>query len=172
MNNNKTDSQQKLERRLHKMVQKDGQDVWHALLEVIGFYQFWAGFCECGRMPITMNVHKSNYMYCKECRTYWLAGGNVITTWRDEDESVWRENAKLLEQARPIKSKHLYLSTGLHQTMLMTHDEMQQAVRRDYSDWGGREEKADHTETNTERNARMIAEFLGSLPNCPPELQQ
>ncbi len=118
------------------MIQKEGNDFWQALHDAVGWSQHF-GFCECGRMPIDMNVHKSNFVYCKECRTYENVGGNLLTTWRNEDESVWRENVKLLEQARPMKQKRLYLSPGLHPKMLMTHDEVQQAVKDDYSSWGG-----------------------------------
>ena len=124
--NKKKNSQRKLQKRLAKMIQKDGRVFWQALFQVTVFPQNF-GFCECGRMPTTLNVHKSNYMYCKECRTYWHVGGNLFGSWRHEDESVWRENGKLLSEARPMESKHLFMSSG--QLAMMTYEEVKEVER-------------------------------------------
>ena len=121
--NNKAESQEKLEGRLHKMIEQHGPTFWQALFQITGFYQHF-GFCECGRMPITLNVHKSNFMYCKKCRTYWHVGGNLFGSWRHEDESVWRKNEELLSKARPIKPKRLVVSSG--QLGFMTYEEIQE----------------------------------------------
>jgi len=173
MNNNKTDSQQKtLEGHLIEMIEEQGPAFWKALVQVTGFAQNF-GFCECGRMPGTLNVGRTNYMYCKECRTFWGVGDNLFSSWRYEDKSVWRENGKLLDQARRIEPKRLFVSSG--QLALMTYEEMKEKEakkKRFELELEGQEiGREGHTETNTERNARMITDFLRTLPNCPPELQ-
>jgi len=123
MNNKKTKPQNKLEGRLHKMIEQHGPTFWQALFQVTGFCQHF-GFCECGRMPVTLNVHKSHFMYCKKCNVYWSVGFNLFDQWRHENESVWKKNEELLSKARPIESKHLFVSSG--QLTLMTYEEMQE----------------------------------------------
>jgi len=142
MNNKKTESQDKLEGHLRKIIQQHGPTFWQALLEITSFYQHF-GFCECGRMPVTLNVEKVHFMYCKKCKAYWGVGWNLFGAWRHEDESVWKKNEELLSKARPIEERRLYLSPGLHHTMLMTFKEMRQAAESDYSTWGKRQEKAE-----------------------------
>ena len=124
--NNKTEPQKKMEGRLYKMIEQHGPTFWQALDQITGFYQHF-GFCECGRMPVTLNVGRAHFMYCKKCKAYWGVGSNLFGAWMHEDESVWKKNEKLLLKARPIESKHLFMSSG--QLRLMTYEEMQERDR-------------------------------------------
>lgn len=118
--------QKKIGKRLVTMIKKYGQVFWDALF---GVESYW-GLCECGRYMDHLNVYKSNFMYCKKCNTSQHIGGNLITTWRDENETIWRKNQEILEKARPIEGRYPHMMFPFGGSRLMTIDEIKQACAK------------------------------------------
>ena len=62
------------------------------------------GLCECERPASRyVNVNRNHFMLCDDCRTYWCAGSNLFSSWRDETKEEWARNAALLQTYREIK---------------------------------------------------------------------
>ncbi len=59
--------------------------------------QPFGGCRECGRNDGYRNVERYHFFYCDKHKTVWLAGSNLFSSWRDEDEAVWRTNCEYLE---------------------------------------------------------------------------
>jgi len=86
---------------LEGLLERHGLDFWKALFSLVHIF----GHCECGRIPVLLNVHKGSYMYCKVCNTYWEPDFNIYSG-ADENESILKANAETLERARPIEELH------------------------------------------------------------------
>jgi len=112
--------EERLKKQLTTMIDENGQSFWEAFFSLVSFYQHF-GFCQCGRMPATLNVGKSNFMYCKRCKTYWLVGGNLL--------GGWEKKEKTLQGAREIEEQHLYLSFS--HSGLMSAEEVWKAIESD-----------------------------------------
>jgi hypothetical protein len=68
-------------------------------------YQYW-GLCpECWQQPdVWFNYHRSHVCGCRKCKTAWIVGWNLFSSWQHEDESVWEKNLKILnEQYRSVQ---------------------------------------------------------------------
>jgi hypothetical protein len=56
------------------------------------------GLCPvCKKPGICRNIGRDHWFACDEHRIRWWEGSNLFSRWRDEDPSVWEENARLLE---------------------------------------------------------------------------
>lgn len=53
------------------------------------------GFCpDCHREPAGyVNIGRGHWFYCPDCRTRWLVGSNLFSTWRDETVDEQRRKA-------------------------------------------------------------------------------
>jgi small GTP-binding protein len=52
------------------------------------------GTCLCGREGKYFNIGKGHWFYCDKCKTKWLAGINLFSSWMEENNKVWEENSK------------------------------------------------------------------------------
>jgi hypothetical protein len=43
-----------------------------------------------------LNVGRTHYFACHACKRYWRVGSNLFSSWQDEDEATWKNNAELL----------------------------------------------------------------------------
>jgi ssDNA-binding Zn-finger/Zn-ribbon topoisomerase 1 len=60
--------------------------------------EHYFGACpKCGDQGGFMNVGRSHWVVCDEHQTKWCAGSNLFSSWQDETEDTWRENAAKLE---------------------------------------------------------------------------
>jgi len=55
-----------------------------------------------GHENFYLNIGRENWMYCDECNIKWLIGENLISTWRQENESIWRKNHERIKDHREI----------------------------------------------------------------------
>ena len=61
------------------------------------------GSCpECGKAGGYRNIYKQHFFYCDEHRLVWLAGSNLFSTWRDENEGDWRAAWEHLREYRTV----------------------------------------------------------------------
>jgi len=55
---------------------------------------------ECGKNDGYLNVRKCHFFVCHQHKTAWSVGWNLFSSWREETEKTWEENARLLEGYR------------------------------------------------------------------------
>ncbi|NQU25802.1 MAG: hypothetical protein HQ567_31325 [Candidatus Nealsonbacteria bacterium] len=59
----------------------------------------------CKKTDGCLNIGREHWFVCHEHKKRWCAGANLFSGWRDEDESVWQENAEQIknyEEVDPI----------------------------------------------------------------------
>lgn len=44
------------------------------------------------------NIGTEHWFFCENCRIKWLAGDNMLSTWRGENKKIWLKNAKFLSR--------------------------------------------------------------------------
>jgi hypothetical protein len=52
----------------------------------------------CGEKGTWLNVGPEHWCVCVECELKWPIGTNLVPSWLDESEEVWKRNAKLLAE--------------------------------------------------------------------------
>lgn len=73
--------------------------------------EYFGGCPECGRTNGYLNIGRNHWLVCDEHRTKWLVGSNLFSCWREEDETIWRQNWERLqpyrevEPVRPVREK-------------------------------------------------------------------
>ena len=63
----------------------------------------FGGCPTCWRNDGYLNIRRENWFICHEHRTRWLAGENLISTWRMESEADWLRNAALIAGYRVVE---------------------------------------------------------------------
>ncbi|MBL0935529.1 MAG: hypothetical protein IBJ07_12365 [Rhizobiaceae bacterium] len=58
--------------------------------------EYFGGCPHCGTARWA-NVGRVHWCYCPEHEVRWCVGENLISSWRDEDESIWQRNVNMLE---------------------------------------------------------------------------
>jgi hypothetical protein len=58
---------------------------------------FGAVRCRHGHPVRLFNIGGGHFVACDECRTYIFVGSNLMSTWRQETEDVWRRNSDSVE---------------------------------------------------------------------------
>ncbi len=62
------------------------------------------GLCpECHKTDGYMNIGRTHVFTCEEHGTWWIAGSNLFSCWREETELEWRRNAKRLDSWREVR---------------------------------------------------------------------
>jgi hypothetical protein len=67
---------------------------------------YFGGCPHCGKNDGCLNYGRDHYFICRKHKVYWYAGSNLFSGWRDENETIWRENASLLETYTEVKPIH------------------------------------------------------------------
>ena len=49
-----------------------------------------------------LNIGRGHWMVCDKCRIKWFMGANLFSSWRYQNEDVWRANEKELRKYREI----------------------------------------------------------------------
>ncbi len=61
------------------------------------------GTCPCGSDKNKyFNVGRGNWFYCDACEVKWCVGSNLFSSWRSENEGIWRDNVRKYERFREI----------------------------------------------------------------------
>ena len=68
-------------------------------------FGLWAGDVRCryGHEVRLFNISRGHWVACDECRTYTFIGSNLWSSWRGENEVVWRKNNESVRGYRCIE---------------------------------------------------------------------
>ncbi len=58
----------------------------------------------CGAEGEYRNIYKNHFFFCEEHRMVWSAGCNLFSSWREEDETDWREAWEQLKDYRACRT--------------------------------------------------------------------
>ena len=58
--------------------------------------------CVHGHPVRLFNIGRGHWVACDKCRTYIRVGSNLMSSWRQENESVRRENAQSIADYREV----------------------------------------------------------------------
>jgi hypothetical protein len=50
--------------------------------------------CRHGHKVRLFNICRGHYVACDSCRTYIFVGANLMSSWRQENERIWRKNSE------------------------------------------------------------------------------
>ena len=50
----------------------------------------------CGKESQYRNVERNHWCFCESCGIKWLIGENLFSSWMDETEDAWKNNARFL----------------------------------------------------------------------------
>jgi hypothetical protein len=64
----------------------------------------FGGCPECGNSGGYLNIGRAHWFHCDEHLVKWLIGENLFSTWHDESEEVWKDNAQRLSLYREVES--------------------------------------------------------------------
>jgi hypothetical protein len=74
---------------------------------VMSCVQTHFGKCpHCATSDGWLNVQSDHWFICRTHRVKWYGGSNLLSSWRDEDESTWSANARALEDFTEVESVH------------------------------------------------------------------
>lgn len=51
-----------------------------------------------------LNIGRCHWMVCDMCRIKWLIGENLFSSWREENETIWRANAERIRSYKEVVS--------------------------------------------------------------------
>jgi len=67
---------------------------------VAGNFELGTCFCDArcrhGHAVRFFNIGRGHYVACDVCRTFMFLGSNLLSSWRQEDEGIWRANCESL----------------------------------------------------------------------------
>ena len=64
---------------------------------------YFGGCPKCGRNDGYLNVGKSHWFVCDEHKTTWFVGSNLFSSWREQSQEVWEENARQLSEYKDVE---------------------------------------------------------------------
>jgi len=50
----------------------------------------------CGQGEEYVNVEREHFFICRDHKVFWNVGSNLFSSWKEQDEAHWRDNAALL----------------------------------------------------------------------------
>ena len=59
----------------------------------------WFGDVRCrhGHETRLFNIGRGHFVACDDCRTFMFVGSNLMSSWRQESEGLWRRNSESVE---------------------------------------------------------------------------
>jgi len=54
--------------------------------------------CKHGHQIRIINIYRSHYAICDECKTYLWLGCNLSSSWNYENEEIWEANRKIIQE--------------------------------------------------------------------------
>lgn len=76
-------------------------------VEAVGNFVFgdWAGDVKCrhGHEVRLFNVNRGHWVACDKCKTYAFIGSNLWSSWRSENEAIWRKNHEDVQGYRYVE---------------------------------------------------------------------
>ncbi len=66
----------------------------------------FGGCPHCDRHDGYLNDGRDHWFFCNRHKTKWLVGSNLFSSWRDEDEDIWRQNRFKLAEYMTVEPIH------------------------------------------------------------------
>ena len=65
------------------------------VVKVVFDDEHYFGHCSFhGHKNYYLNIGRTHWMVCDECKIKWLIGENLFSSWREENETIWKKNAE------------------------------------------------------------------------------
>ena len=81
------------------MTNESVRDIKHDT--IAGNFELGECFCDVkcrhGHEIRLFNIGRGHYVACDACRTFMFVGSNLLSSWRQENEDVWRRNSRSIE---------------------------------------------------------------------------
>jgi len=72
------------------------------------------GVCpKCHKNNGHLNIERTHWFVCHNCKTKWNVGSNLFSAWKHEDESIWMENAKRIADYEEVEPYHEKVENNL-----------------------------------------------------------
>ena len=68
--------------------------------------EYFGGCPHCGETAGYINIGRDHWFVCDRHKTKWWIGSNLFSSWRDEDEEVWRRNDYQLQNYMTVEPIH------------------------------------------------------------------
>ena len=85
---------QELERRAMRLEQRRGRAMKELDIEVEDYF---GGCPECGKLDNVLNVGRDHWAVCHTHMAKWNFGNGLLSSWRTENEDIWRANFELID---------------------------------------------------------------------------
>ena len=59
--------------------------------------------CRQGHETRLFNIGRAHYVACDRCRSYVHVGGNLMSSWRQENKQIWRRNLESTRGYRRVR---------------------------------------------------------------------
>ena len=73
----------------------------------VGNFELGECFCDArcrhGHKLRFLNIGRGHYLVCDGCRTFVFIGSNLVGSWRQEKEDVWRANWDSLRGYKEVR---------------------------------------------------------------------
>ena len=75
--------------------------------ECRGNFELGEGFpevrCIHGHPVRIFNLHRDHWVACDTCQTCMVLGGNLMSSWKQENEAIWQRNRESLKGYRVVE---------------------------------------------------------------------
>jgi hypothetical protein len=58
---------------------------------------------KCGRTDGYLNYRSNHAFVCHGCKTFWVIGANLFSSWKYENEEIWEENLRMIEDYEEVE---------------------------------------------------------------------
>jgi len=52
-----------------------------------------------------LNIGREQWGYCDACKAKWRVGSNLVSSWRDETEDIWKSNQEKLKDYKEVQAE-------------------------------------------------------------------
>ena len=73
---------------------------------------YFGGCPECGGNDGFVNVERTHWFVCDAHKTKWNVGSNLFSCWRRQDEEIWQQNFKMLEEYREVEALNTWVGSS------------------------------------------------------------
>ena len=49
-----------------------------------------------------LNIGRGHWMVCDKCKITWMIGANLFSSWRQENETIWRANSERIKEYKVV----------------------------------------------------------------------
>jgi hypothetical protein len=75
-------------------------------IEVVCDDEHYFGHCPVpGHENHCLNIGRSHWMVCDQCKIKWLIGENLFRSWREEGQDIWKANAERITDYKEVNTK-------------------------------------------------------------------